>query len=111
MRVLLEMKQQIYWQEQDQNIRSQDLNQPVASESELPKDRSRTGSTKITSNDLNSQLDSNRQRDSYQDPLQENKGSVEVKQGPVIMDSRTIYRTMSFKGKPFQIGTDGRSHL
>jgi hypothetical protein len=29
MRVLLEMKQQIYWQEQDLNILSQDLNQPV----------------------------------------------------------------------------------
>jgi hypothetical protein len=34
MRVLLGMKQQIYWQEQDLNIRSQDLNQPAASQSE-----------------------------------------------------------------------------
>jgi hypothetical protein len=33
MTVLLEMKQQIYWLEQDLNIHSQDLNQPVASQS------------------------------------------------------------------------------
>jgi hypothetical protein len=31
------MKQQTIWQEQGLNIRSQDLNQPVASHSELPK--------------------------------------------------------------------------
>jgi hypothetical protein len=31
MKVLPEVKQQIYWQEQDLNILLQDLNQPVAS--------------------------------------------------------------------------------
>jgi ribonuclease HI len=36
-------KQQTTWQEQSLNIRSQDLNQPMASHSELPKERLRTG--------------------------------------------------------------------
>jgi hypothetical protein len=38
---------------------------------------------------------------------QKNKGSVEIKQGPIKMDSRTIYRTLSSKGTPFQTGIDG----
>jgi hypothetical protein len=42
MRVLLEIKQQTYWQEQGLNIRSEDLNQPVVSQLELPKEQSRT---------------------------------------------------------------------
>jgi hypothetical protein len=50
MRVLLEMKQQIYFQEQD-------LNQPVASQLELPRERSGTGQTEITKNNANPQLD------------------------------------------------------
>jgi hypothetical protein len=28
-----------------------------------------------------------------------------------MMDSGTVYRTLSSIGTPFQIGTDGRSHL
>jgi hypothetical protein len=40
------MKQQINWQEQDLNIRSQDLNQLAASQ--LPGKQSGTGRTKIT---------------------------------------------------------------
>jgi hypothetical protein len=32
-----------------------------------------------------------------------NKGSVEIKQRPIKMDCRTIYRTMLAKGTPFQI--------
>jgi hypothetical protein len=74
MRVLLEMKQQIYWQEQDQNVRSHDLNQPAVSQLELPRETSGTGRTEITKktkNNGNPQLDSNRQRDLYQDPLPE----------------------------------------
>jgi hypothetical protein len=63
MRVLLEMKQQIYWQEQDLNIRSQELNQLVASQLEFPRERSRIGRTEITKNNENPQLDSNMQRD------------------------------------------------
>jgi hypothetical protein len=109
MRVLLEMKQQIYWQEQDLNIHSQDLNQPVTPQLELPRERSGTGRTEITKNNGNSQLDSNRQRDIYQDPLppkRRKKKSVEIKQRPIKMDSRTIYRTLSSKGTPFQIGID-----
>jgi hypothetical protein len=47
MRVLLVMKQQISWQEQDLNVHSYDLNQLVASEVELPRKWSRTGQTEI----------------------------------------------------------------
>jgi hypothetical protein len=47
MRVSLAMKQQ-YWQEQDLNIRSQVLNQPAASQLELPRKQSGTGRTDIT---------------------------------------------------------------
>jgi hypothetical protein len=39
MRVLLVMKRQINWQEQDLNIRSQVLNQLVASQLEVPRNR------------------------------------------------------------------------
>jgi hypothetical protein len=38
---------------------------------------------------------------------QKNKASVEIKQRPIKMDSRTIHRTLSPKGIPFQIGIDG----
>jgi hypothetical protein len=48
MRVLWAMKRQIYWQEQDLNIRSHDLNQLAASQLELPRKRSGTGRTEIT---------------------------------------------------------------
>jgi hypothetical protein len=44
MSVLLEMKQQI-WQEEDLNIRSQNLNQPEAFQLQLPRERSATGRT------------------------------------------------------------------
>jgi ribonuclease HI len=53
------------------NIRSQDLNQPVASQLGLARDRSGTGQTEITKNNGNPQLDSNRQRDSFHYPLPE----------------------------------------
>jgi hypothetical protein len=48
MRVLTVMKRQISWQDQDLNIRSQDLNQLAASQLELPRKRSGTGRTEIT---------------------------------------------------------------
>jgi hypothetical protein len=41
--LLLEMKLQIYWQEQDLNIHSQDLNQLAASQLEFPRKQSGTG--------------------------------------------------------------------
>jgi hypothetical protein len=43
MRVMLVMKGQISWQEQELNICSQDLNQLVAPQFELPRKRSGTG--------------------------------------------------------------------
>jgi hypothetical protein len=88
--VLLEMKQQIYLQEQALNIHSQDLNQPVASQLELPRERPGTGRTEITKNNGNPQLDSNRHRDFIRTLWQKNKGSVEFKQRPIKMDSRTV---------------------
>jgi hypothetical protein len=42
---------------------------------------------------------------------QKNKGSVEIKQRPIKMDSWTIYRTLTSKRTPFQIGTGRWSHL
>jgi hypothetical protein len=66
MGVLLQMKQHIYWQEED-------LNQPVASQLELPRERSGTGRTETTKNIENPQLDSNRQRDLYYGPLPEER--------------------------------------
>jgi hypothetical protein len=69
MRVLMAMKLQISWLEQDLNIRSQDLNQFAASQLELPRKRSGTGPIGNIRNIGNPLLDSNRQRDSYQDPL------------------------------------------
>jgi hypothetical protein len=38
---------------------------------------------------------------------QKNKGSVEIKQRPIKMDRRTIYRTQSSEGIPIQTGIDG----
>jgi hypothetical protein len=48
MRALPVLKRQISWQEHELNIRSQDLNQPVASQLELPREQSGTGRTEIT---------------------------------------------------------------
>jgi hypothetical protein len=42
---------------------------------------------------------------------QKNRGSVEIKQRPIKLDSRTVYRTLSSKGTPFQTGNDGWFHL
>jgi hypothetical protein len=50
----------------DLNIRSQNLNQLVTSQLELPRKRSGTGGTEITKDTGNPQLDSNRQTDLYQ---------------------------------------------
>jgi hypothetical protein len=82
----------------------------MASQSELPKKLS--GWKEIMSNNENPQLDSNRQRDLYIRTLcQKVKGSIETKQRPIKMDSRTIYRALSSKRTPFQTGTDEWSHL
>jgi hypothetical protein len=45
----------------------------AASQLELPRKRSGTGQTEIIKNIGNPQLDSNRQRDLYQDPLPEER--------------------------------------
>jgi hypothetical protein len=37
---------------------------------------------------------------------QENEGSVEIKQRPIKMGSRTVYKTLSPKRTPFQTGID-----
>jgi hypothetical protein len=53
MGVLLVMKRQISWQEQDLNIHTQDVNQLAASQLELPRKRSGTGRIEITKNAAN----------------------------------------------------------
>jgi hypothetical protein len=63
------MKQQISWLEQDLEIRSYDLNQLAASQLELPRKRSGAGQIGIIPTTWKPLLDSNRERDSYQDPL------------------------------------------
>jgi hypothetical protein len=42
---------------------------------------------------------------------QKDEGSVEVKQILIMMNRRTIYRTLSSKRTPFQIGANRLSHL
>jgi hypothetical protein len=42
---------------------------------------------------------------------QKNDGSVEIKQRPIKMGGRTMYRTLSSKITPFQIGTGSRPYL
>jgi hypothetical protein len=107
MRVLLEMKQQIYWQEQDLNILSQDPKQPVASQFELSRERSETGRTEITHK--------RKQWESTTGP-KEATGHIS---GPSArrtedllklnrdMDRRTIYRILASKGTLFKTGIDG----
>jgi hypothetical protein len=63
------MKRQISWLEQDLKIRSQDLNQLAVFQLELPRKRSGTGQIGIILTTGKPLLDSNRQRDSYKDPL------------------------------------------
>jgi hypothetical protein len=96
MRVLLEMKRQINWQEQNLNTHSQNLNQLVASHLEW-KPQKILGIHNWTE----------RGKRSYIRVLcQKNEGSVEIKQRPNKMGGRTTYRTLSFKRAPFQIGID-----
>jgi hypothetical protein len=106
MRVLLEIKWHINWQEQGLNIRSQELNQLAASQLELPRKWSESGRTEITKIIGNPQLDSNRQNDLYKGLCQKNEGSVEIKQRPTKMCGRTTYRTLTPKRAPFQIEID-----
>jgi hypothetical protein len=105
MRVFLKMKQQIYLQEQELNVRSQDLNQPVAFQLEMPRERSRTGRhDKLKKKTMEIHNWTQTGKRTF---CQKNKGFVEIKQRPITMDSRTIYKTLSSKGTPFQTRIDG----
>jgi hypothetical protein len=89
------------------NTRPQDLNQPVASQLELPSERSGTGRKEITKT-MGIHNWSQAGKGTYIRTLcQKNKGSAEIKQRPIKMDSRTIYRTLSCNGTPFQNGIEG----
>jgi hypothetical protein len=76
------------------------------------RERSGTGGTEITKNNGNPQLNS-KQLNSKQAKghirtlCQNNKGSVKIKQRPIKMDSRVIYRTLPSKGTPFETRIDG----
>jgi hypothetical protein len=84
------MKRQISWQEQDLNMHSQDLNQLAASQLELPRKQSGTGQTEIIKDTGNPQLSSQQAK-----VLCQNEGNVEIKQRPIKMGGRTIYRTVT----------------
>jgi hypothetical protein len=100
MRVLLVMKRQISWQEQNLKIRSQDLNQLAASQLELRK-AVREGLDKQKKKTLEIHNWTQTGKETYTRTLcQKNEGSVEAKQKPVKIDGRTFYRT------PFQTGTN-----
>jgi hypothetical protein len=100
------MKRQISCQERDLNIRSQDLNQLVASQLELPRKRSGTGQIEIIET-LGSHNWTQTGKGTYTRSLcLKNEGSVEAKQRRIKMGDRTIYRTLSPKRTPFQTGTD-----
>jgi hypothetical protein len=74
---------------------------------ELPLQQSGTGQIEIRKNIRNPLLDSNRQRDLYTRALyQKNEGSVKIKQRPIKMGGRTIYRTLLPKRTHFLTGTD-----
>jgi hypothetical protein len=118
MRVLLEMKRQISWQEQDLNIRSQDLNQPAASQLEVPRKRSGTGRTETIKNIGNPQQDKQKSQKilgihnwtqtgigTYTRALcQKNEECVEIKQRSTKMCGRNIYRTLSPNRTRIQTG-------
>jgi ribonuclease HI len=73
---------------------------------ELPSKRSVTEQTETTENIGNPQLDSKRQKDLYHGPLPEKRRICKIKQRRTKMIGRTVYRTLSLKRAPFQIGID-----
>jgi hypothetical protein len=105
MRLLLEMKQ-IYWQEQDLNIRSQVLNQPVASQLEFPRERSGTGRTEQKTMGIPNWAQTGKGT-FIRILCQKYKGSVDIKQRSIKMNSRTIYRALPSKGTHLQTGIHG----
>jgi hypothetical protein len=71
MRVLLEMKRQISWQEQDLNIVHRTWTSLRHLGCSCQESGQELDEQKSQKNNGNPQLDSNRQRDLYQDPLPE----------------------------------------
>jgi hypothetical protein len=104
MRELWVMKRQLSWQEQDLNIRSQDLNHLAASQLELS--RKRPGSERAESQrTLGIHNWTQTDKGIYTGSLcQKNEGSVEVKQKPVKMGGRIISRTLLPKRAIFKLG-------
>jgi hypothetical protein len=71
------------------------LNQLAASQLELPRNRSGTGRTEITKN-LGISKWTQTGKGTYTSAIcQKNEGSVEVKQRPIKMGARTIYRALT----------------
>jgi hypothetical protein len=98
---------QISWQEQDLNIHSQDLNQLAASQLELTRKWSKDWMNRNHKKTLGSHNWTQTGKGIYTRPLcQKNKEYVEVKQRPVKIGLRTIYRTLTPKREPFQTGID-----
>jgi hypothetical protein len=106
MRVLLVMKQQINWQEQDLNIRSQDLNQ-LAHLNFSCQEGGQGLDERKSQKTLGIHNWTQTGKGNYTRALcQKNEGFVEVKQRPIKMGGRTIYKTLSPERTPFQNGID-----
>jgi hypothetical protein len=84
----------------------------VASQLELPRKQSGTRWTETAKKYWESTIGLNQVKGLASGPSARRKeGSVEIKQRPIKMGGRTLYRTLSPKRAPFKIGTDWRSHL
>jgi hypothetical protein len=95
---------------QNLNIRSQDLNQLVAPQSELPKSVQGLNEQKSYQTvGIRNWTQTGKGTHTWT-LCQKIKGSTETRERPIKMDIWAIYRTLSSKRTPFQIGTGGQSH-
>jgi hypothetical protein len=94
----------VFRTKRDLNIHSFDLNQLVASQLELPRKQSMNGRKK-SQKTLGIHNRTQTVKGTFTRALcQKNKESVEIKQRPIKMGGRTIYKTLSPKKTPFQTG-------
>jgi hypothetical protein len=99
------MKWHISCQGWDLNISSQDLNQLVSPQFEL--ERKVSGTEHKSQKTLGIRNWTQRGKGNYTRAFcQKNKGSVQIKQRPIMKGGRTIYRTLLPKWTPFQTGID-----
>jgi hypothetical protein len=104
MTVLLVIKEQIYRQEEDLNIRSQDLNQPVASHGVAMR-AVRKWTNRNHAKQEESITELKQAKELISGPSARRTEDLLKLNRPIKMGSRTIHRTLQFKRTPFQIGT------